>query len=94
MLTTAILGFLVVCLFVAAVSIKKRPTQQQTSSPSQQPPWQSMLSPPGESVKQVSLRQQQLNEEASAISEEFMRSRDEQWRASLRADAASFFTKP
>jgi hypothetical protein len=81
-----IIGVVVMCLVLAAVVL---PGKSAGTSAAKAPSPLEMLT-----GHTLSLRQQQLSEEASVISEEYRARADERWRAEVRQAAAQMLSDP
>ena len=87
LLATAII-VVVVLLAVALLPVKKRePAQLKQASPV------AFLTPePTQPVRQTTLRQQQLDEEANAVASEYQRRADAVWLSEIRSKASNLLS--
>lgn len=78
----------VLLLAVALLPVKRREPEQLR----QASPVAFLTSEPARPVRQTTLRQQQLDEEASAVASEYQRRADEVWLRDVREKAASLLS--
>lgn len=91
------IGALILLIFLAMLLLPKKSTQQSQAGPFATPlaQLQQYVAPQAEPlvpVRQQSLREQALNEDAEALAGEFRRVRYEQYLADLRTAAATAFS--
>jgi hypothetical protein len=88
MLITIAIIVVVVLLAVALLPMKKREPEQLR----QASPVAFQTSEPSQSVRQTTLRQQQLDEEATAVDSEYQRRADAVWLDEVRGKASKLLS--